>query len=1006
MGVYTYPYVRLFLKSAHRGLSRDGCVGRASIHSSIRPSRRIASRRPVPSSSSSEVSGGRRLVRVVAARRRDVVMTRATDATDDDDVERGSTTRPTSATPSEDDDGETSARASREESGDDVRALDDAMAGFSLGTSGNARGTRGRGARRRRGGGGRAARERDVDARERSSERGEVTWGAFVERLGREGGRESPKKFELREIPARTESPRRRAAAAAAADEGTSDGGSSRVARSLNASFESDGPSEMRARASEVVTTGSPEPMTVDSPNDSDASEAFAFTPPSTTTFSMGQSNKTSSGSMKKSASFRARARTMVAENARAAETTSNVASSPPMASPRPKQFTFSAPPPDKSHAPPTVRPKPAETDGGAFKMGSDDSPTSRQGRNSRYAQRAHRDRRSAGGAASNETPKFATRAEDDLTEAASKMTLDSLAPRDAEETEKLRQEGNALYRQERYAEADAAYSRALSVFASAPRTNAREDDQNPLGESIDTFVGREAAVLLTNRAAARMMIPVDGADAAGEARVRTLKALVDCERAVRADETYNRARVRLATCHMKLADFDAALACLEAAPEPNDADIANAVVEARAAKGHLDKVLGAAVEFASSEPGLPRLYSDARARELDEKCSSVVKSVAALSGYPFLSSNETSGRAYVQVKASILLACGAYQEASAFVAEIDGLGLSDEPWVPQFAFTAMFGRGDPQGAVKYAETAPAGSLDEDVIETARAMTRDKDEGNRMFNANKYTDAVAAYTKALDAGKSPVSAAYCSVVLGNRAAAYQGLDEVLNALADCGRALAFNPWNIKALSRRATLHETVRCWDEAIKDLNAYVEIAGNEQYDLFANQLERKNALAVATDRLRGLRTKKETQPNAQMDMYRIMGLGAVKSRASESDIKKAYRNLALKYHPDKANRNMPAWTPANELHDDADRLFKLIGETNAQLSDPALRSVYDESERIRAVRDRQTQFTRSNTWSAPSNKDFQFGQDVHPWMSPPGRRAKSRMNRSQSGKNYYWNF
>ena len=43
-----------------------------------------------------------------------------------------------------------------------------------------------------------------------------------------------------------------------------------------------------------------------------------------------------------------------------------------------------------------------------------------------------------------------------------------------------------------------------------------------------------------------------------------------------------------------------------------------------------------------------------------------------------------------------------------------------------------------------------------------------------MFNANKYTEAVAAYTKALDAGKSPVSAAYCSVVQ-NRAAAYQGL---------------------------------------------------------------------------------------------------------------------------------------------------------------------------------------------------------------------------------------
>ena len=59
-------------------------------------------------------------------------MTRATDGTDDDDVERGSTTRPTSATTREDDDdAETSARETREEKEGDVRALDDAMAGFS-----------------------------------------------------------------------------------------------------------------------------------------------------------------------------------------------------------------------------------------------------------------------------------------------------------------------------------------------------------------------------------------------------------------------------------------------------------------------------------------------------------------------------------------------------------------------------------------------------------------------------------------------------------------------------------------------------------------------------------------------------------------------------------------------------------------------------------------------------------------------------------------------------------
>ncbi|ABO94179.1 predicted protein, partial [Ostreococcus lucimarinus CCE9901] len=161
------------------------------------------------------------------------------------------------------------------------------------------------------------------------------------------------------------------------------------------------------------------------------------------------------------------------------------------------------------------------------------------------------------------------------------------------------------------------------------------------------------------------------------------------------------------------------------------------------------------------------------------------------------------------------------------------------------------------------------------------------------------------------------------------------LNEFLNALADCGRALALNPWNIKALSRRATLHESIRCWDDAIRDLRSYVEIAGNAQYDLFATAQERKNALAMATDRLRRLETTKTTQANSQVDMYRILGLDELKDKATQTDIKKAYRALALKYHPDKANRNMPSWAPASELHDDADRLFKLIGETNAQLSD-----------------------------------------------------------------------
>jgi curved DNA-binding protein CbpA len=38
------------------------------------------------------------------------------------------------------------------------------------------------------------------------------------------------------------------------------------------------------------------------------------------------------------------------------------------------------------------------------------------------------------------------------------------------------------------------------------------------------------------------------------------------------------------------------------------------------------------------------------------------------------------------------------------------------------------------------------------------------------------------------------------------------------------------------------------------------------------------------------------------QDDYYEILGIGDLKFNAGESEIKKAYRNIALIYHPDKA--------------------------------------------------------------------------------------------------------
>ena len=64
--------------------------------------------------------------------------------------------------------------------------------------------------------------------------------------------------------------------------------------------------------------------------------------------------------------------------------------------------------------------------------------------------------------------------------------------------------------------------------------------------------------------------------------------------------------------------------------------------------------------------------------------------------------------------------------------------------------------------------------------------------------------------------------------------------------------------------------------------------------------------------------------------DYYTILG---VPKTATQADVKKAYRKLARKHHPDQ-----------NQGDKTAEQRFKDLNEANEVLSDPEKRKLYDE--------------------------------------------------------------
>lgn len=233
-----------------------------------------------------------------------------------------------------------------------------------------------------------------------------------------------------------------------------------------------------------------------------------------------------------------------------------------------------------------------------------------------------------------------------------------------------------------------------------------------------------------------------------------------------------------------------------------------------------------------------------------------------------------------------------------------------------------------------------------------------KSAGNEAFQAGRYSEAAEHYTSALLCNLE--SRPFTALCFCNRAAAYQALGQITDAIADCSLAIALDPNYLKAISRRATLFEKIRDYEQTAFALQKVVSLLKKQTEEKANRSVTSDRSMSSAITELRQALMRlsameEEARKEIPLDLYAILG---VDPSATAAEIKKAYRKAALKYHPDKIGQSLARsekgndgfWKEvAEEVHKDAEKLFKMIGEAYAVLSDPAKRSQYDLEEQMR---------------------------------------------------------
>eukprot|EP00123_Amoebidium_parasiticum_P011106 comp20511_c0_seq1/m.26238 comp20511_c0_seq1/g.26238 ORF comp20511_c0_seq1/g.26238 comp20511_c0_seq1/m.26238 type:complete len:473 (-) comp20511_c0_seq1:834-2252(-) len=333
------------------------------------------------------------------------------------------------------------------------------------------------------------------------------------------------------------------------------------------------------------------------------------------------------------------------------------------------------------------------------------------------------------------------------------------------------------------------------------------------------------------------------------------------------------------------------------------------------ASKSLLDRVLGAVEHLNQAEMTEDFTSALAVVDQLMVECSGFVELAAKKSLY--------------------LRKLNRYDDAVAFATEMVARFPSDEMIGREHVMTLYYS-GDIENALAAARNLPTRTTASPADKAFRKMLvqmqhliNGRAQGNELHRKMRFREACAKYTEALTYAQD--NDRFRSILLSNRAASYQMLGDSRKALEDCLNAVAANKDYKKARIRLAKTYvlnnqveDGMKLFDEMIKEDPTDAEV--KQEYEKSKLEAEKLRA----TDRERKIRELEA------LSHYQILD---IPDTATEEEIRKAYRNMARKWHPDKH----PTHCVVKQFETDA--RFKRIQEAYRVLSNASTRRDYDHS-------------------------------------------------------------